>query len=80
MVQQTETKAVEPLVQLGYVLPGPSLGLLPVDVRARLMEQHKEWYNSDFEFGWAYCKYFWEAHAHMPHINLVELERIIKIK
>ena len=79
LVPLTDAKAVDPLVQLGYVLPGPSLGLLPVNVRSNLLTNHKEWYNSDFEFGWAYCKYFWEAHAHMPRIDLNELERLVKI-
>ena len=79
LVPTTDARAVKPLVQLSYVLPGPSLGLLPVEVRERLLEKHKDWYNSDFEFGWAYCKYFWEAHAHMPRIDLGKLEQLIKI-
>ena len=37
-----------------------------------LLKNNKNWY-SEHEFCWAYCKYFWEAHAKMPEINIDKL-------
>jgi 5'-3' exonuclease len=68
---------VNPLVQLCYVLPRNSLHLLPEPIYRKLLSEHNEWYGTDYEFKWAFCKYFWEAHAIMPEIDLNILERFI---
>ena len=34
-------------------------------------------YNVDCEFSWAYCKYFWESHPHLPHIDVDELVEFV---
>ena len=64
------------LVQLSYVLPGDSLNLLPPKIHELLIKNYKHWY-SDHEFCWAYCKFFWEAHAKMPDIDIEKLEKLI---
>ena len=28
---------------------------------------------------WAYCKYIWEAHLELPHIELEEIEEFVKL-
>ena len=43
-----------------------------------LIKEKLNWYSSDCEFHWAYCKYFWEAHPNLPHIDINELEAFIE--
>ena len=68
---------VSPLVQLCYVLPKESLQLLPTNLYNKLIQKYGHWYDSDCEFVWAYCKYFWEAHVMLPHIEINELEEFV---
>lgn len=73
----SDARPVSSFVQLAYVLPGKHLGLLPDKVRKRLLTEHPEWYRDDAGFEWAYCRYMWEAHAHLPYKSIDELERIV---
>ena len=68
---------VHPLVQLSYVLPQPSQYLLPAAVQAKLAPYLSQWYKTDYTFQWAFCKFFWEAHAELPLIDLSELEKLV---
>jgi hypothetical protein len=34
-------------------------------------------YGDDYEFKWAYCKYFWESHADLPRLSIETLESIV---
>jgi 5'-3' exonuclease len=70
---------INPLVQLSYVLPLSSHFLLPLDIQKKLAPYSKEWYNLDFKFKWAFCKFFWEAHAELPMIELNKLDKVIMI-
>ena len=71
---------VSPLVQLSYVLPPTSMDLLPRDLHERLLKEHPEWYVGNYVFLWSFCKFFWEAHVDLPHIDINELEQIVNKK
>ena len=77
-IENKHPSPVSDLVQLCYVLPKESLQLLPKDLYEKLIKKHGNWYNDDCEFIWAFCKYFWEAHVMLPHIDINELEYFIK--
>lgn len=68
---------VTEIVQLCYVLPRSSLGLLPKDLGNALITNYDHWYKSDCDFMWAYCRYFWESHVEMNEIDIKELEQFI---
>lgn len=77
LLQCKEKNPVHQYVQLAYVLPKSSLGLLPSDVERNIMKNHTEWYNYSNKFVWAYCKYFWECHCELPEINIKVLEKLV---
>ena len=68
---------VAELVQLCYVLPRDNLNLLPPKLVTELLAKHDDWYKSNCEFVWAYCRYFWESHVEMNEIDIDELEEFI---
>ena len=68
---------IHPYIQLAYVLPKESLYLLPEEVKDKLLKNHDEWYGDEWPLQWAFCKYFWEAHAIMPEISLDKLQATI---
>jgi 5'-3' exonuclease len=76
-VENKEPNPVTELVQLCYVLPKQSLQFLPDKLYKNLMKEHIDWYKSDCTFTWAYCKYFWESHVNLPHIDMNELEKFV---
>ena len=78
MIELNEHMPVPPLVQLAYVLPGPSLKLLPSSIEKDLLLKFTGCYESDFEIYWAFCKYFWEGHVALPHICLNQLKELVE--
>ena len=69
---------VRDIVQLCYVLPMASHGLLPPVVAEKLKRSYSHYYCDKLDFKWSYCKYFWEAHTELPHIRISELERAVE--
>jgi 5'-3' exonuclease len=69
---------VIPLVQLCYVLPRQSLQFLPPNLYAAIKLNHDDWYPAECDFIWAYCRYFWESHVDLPHLDINELEKFVK--
>jgi 5'-3' exonuclease len=69
---------VTEIVQLCYVLPKSSLHLLPKGLGQALITNFSSWYKNDYEFVWAYCRYFWESHAIMNEIDIKELEHFLQ--
>ena len=72
-----EPNPVSEIVQLCYVLPRPSLNLLPNKLYFELIRKYDHWYKGNCDFVWAYCRYFWESHVEMNEIDINELERFI---
>jgi 5'-3' exoribonuclease 1 len=68
---------VTELVQLCYVLPRQSLQFLPEKLYKALIREKLDQYKTDCDFSWAYCKYFWECHPNLPHIDVNELELFV---
>ena len=78
MVEPNNHVPVSQMVQLAYVLPRPSLKLLPSEFHEILLKEKGENYPTNSKIYWAFCKYFWESHVDLPHIDLNELKMIFK--
>ena len=63
--------------QLAYVLPKTSHNLIEKDVLNKLHPYIDEWYPENYEFKYAYCKYFWESHVDLPEIPIDKLELLV---
>jgi 5'-3' exonuclease len=77
-IKEKPPSPVAELVQLCYVLPRDNLNLLPPKLVTELLAKHDDWYKSNCEFVWAYCRYFWESHVEMNEIDIDELEEFIR--
>jgi 5'-3' exoribonuclease 1 len=76
-VENVKPQPVTEFVQLCYVLPKQTLSLLPEKLYNALITTHGDWYDNNCTFTWAYCRYFWEAHVNLPHIDINELEAFV---
>ena len=68
-------KPFSPDTQLSYVLAGQNQYLLPTKICNFLKSNYAELYPDEYEFQWAFCRYFWEAHPLLPDISLELLEQ-----
>ena len=76
-LSRKEKQPIEDVVQLCYVLPRANSNLLPFNVSIVLLNRLGHLYGEDYDFKWAYCKYFWESHADLPTLNIEVLENIV---
>ena len=71
--EMISSKNMEPLninTTLAYVLPLHSLYLLDEPFKKFLLEYWSDYYRDDYEFEWAFCRYFWECHVKFPKIDI----------
>jgi 5'-3' exonuclease len=73
-----EPQPIRDVVQLCYVLPRPSLQLLPPRIAEKLSKHpnFSSMYATNHHMNWSFCKFFWECHTEMPELDLNELEAI----
>lgn len=76
-VKKIPDNPVSQLVQLCYVLPRASLRLLPERLHDKLIKDHADWYGTEYDFIWAFCKYFWESHVLLPELDIKAIEGIV---
>lgn len=74
-ISSQNSAPVSPFAQLAYVLPSNQLSLLPEKMMRFLRTNYGELYPDSYEFQWAYCRYFWEAHPLLPEISVHLLEQ-----
>lgn len=77
-LQVVEPAPIRDVVQLCYVLPKPSLQLLPRQVHESLSKHpnFSSMYATNHHMNWSFCKFFWECHTEMPQLDICELEEI----
>ena len=64
---------------LSYVLPRNSLNLLPSKIQNYLLKNFEDHYRENYEFIYAFCKYFWEGHVKFPYLNFDFSKKIMKL-
>lgn len=77
LLDTKEKNPVRDLVQLAYVLPRKCLNLLPRKIETKLLVGNANMFREDYEFIWAYCRYFWECHVKFPYIDIKLIEDIV---
>ena len=77
-LQVMEPCPIRDVVQLCYVLPKPSLQLLPQRVFEKVSKHpnFNSMYATNHHMNWSFCKFFWECHTEMPQLDIHDLEEI----
>ena len=63
---------------LAYVLPNRSLHMMDAGFVKKLLAEWADYYKADYEFTWAFCRYFWECHVEFPPIDIQRFNECIK--
>ena len=77
MLQDKSQISVTPEVQLAYVLPIESLGLIPNNIGEKVLKEKSEYYTNQYKMQWSFCRYMWESHLELPYIDLKDLSEFV---
>lgn len=80
LIDNVYSSPVSEYTQLCYVLPRNSLHYLPQHIYNKLLEKYSYLYGTDYTFSWSFCKYFWECHVNLPHIDIKNIETLLETK
>ena len=69
LVLKEDKNIIHPHLLLSYVLPRDSLNLLPSNIHNYLLKNYENHYKEDYEFIYAFCKYFYEGHVKFPKLD-----------
>tara|TARA_B100001057_G_scaffold423527_1_gene445712 strand:+ start:107 stop:364 length:258 start_codon:yes stop_codon:yes gene_type:complete len=77
MVETNADSPIPPTTQLAYVLPKAyHERLLGKQIAKKLQSEMSECYSESWKMQWAFCRYFWEAHAEMRPFDISKLEKL----
>jgi 5'-3' exonuclease len=79
-IEENKNMPFYPEVQLFYVLPRSQLKLLPANFREIVIKKYLNLYPIEYDFHWAFCRYFWEAHPLLPNISIDLLHELSIIR
>ena len=76
MIKENNNSPVDSNVQLAYVLPKESVCLITNPKIKKFMED--KWHENENKgkLVWAFCKYIWESHVNLPHLDIEELKQL----
>ena len=74
-VKKKPEQPLLPITQLSYVLPITNHHLMPKKVQEFLSKFYSHNYVKDYQFEWAFCRYFWESHPVLPEISNSDIKR-----
>lgn len=77
LIEKKEKNPIHKYTQLSYVLPKNSLSLLPTKVKNKLLEKYQNIYCENCKIIMHFCRYFWESHVELPHIDIKDLNLFI---
>ena len=80
LIEDKNTYPIHEYTQLSYVLPKNSLNLLPIKIQHFLTKNYPDLHNDNCNILWYFCRYFWESHIDLPHIDIKKLNTLIKLQ
>jgi 5'-3' exonuclease len=75
---ETPQNDINEYIQLAYVLPKEKLGYLPAKYHYLLLKELSDFYVEDYSLTWAYCKYMWESHPNLPHLDVKTIKQLFQ--
>lgn len=75
---ETPQNDINEYIQLAYVLPKEKLNYLPSKYHYILLKELGDFYLEDYSLTWAYCKYMWESHPNLPHLDVKTIKELFQ--